>query len=89
MDNPTLRLLRNPNSPCSKASRPYWHMFRKLPPDEQERIAAVIDWLRLELTSGVLETFGVFSALELIGKVNEHCLLINAVTDGNTGEINR
>ena len=72
MDNPTLRILRNQKSPCSKAARPYWRRFRKLPRDEQERLAAVIDWLRLELSNGQLTTFGIFSALELIGKVNEH-----------------
>ena len=72
MDNPTLRILRNRNAPCSKAALPYWRCFHKLPADEQERLAAVIDWLRLELSAGRLSTFGIFSALELIGKVNEH-----------------
>jgi len=72
MDNPTLRHMRNPNSPCSKAARPYWRMYLKLPPEEQERIAAVIDELREYLSAGKFSQFGVWSALELIGKVNEY-----------------
>ncbi len=68
-DKATVRHLRNRNSTCSKRAEPYLRIFLELTEDEQEYVAGMIDWLRQELSCGKLSRFGIWSGLELFGRI--------------------